>query len=270
MEIQYFTLKQSHKALWKKIVPLCEKVCFRNRYSKEIIDKISEFENNTFGPDITFLLENKYETEKYKSDVLDSLGFSENDKYVVWAVANPWNEEEMSDIHFQNRYKLLISQLISAYNYYESMGYKNVFVPFYHESDVHLINDIAQNMYEPPIVVNESVNIWIKRAIFKYAKACVSMRFHGVAFSLFHGTPVAAISYAPKTTEMLTECGLDEYCCEYGIRESQTFFKEFDLDQDRFYEISRNVLLDEAQMAFEKASIEMKRKARIYRDIISK
>lgn len=62
------------------------------------------------------------------------------------------------------------------------------------------------------------------------------MRFHSVAFSIYNNSSFITISYSPKTTRLLKELNIDNYV-EYGIRDSQFFFKEFDLDEKKLVEM---------------------------------
>ena len=88
--------------------------------------------------------------------------------------------------------------------------------------DYQVIDDINNMLFDK------------KRQVFKSAKFAVCMRFHSVVFSLYSGIPFCAISYSPKTTNILSEYGLENSFVEYGITSSQFFYREFDLDFDKF------------------------------------
>ena len=75
---------------------------------------------------------------------------------------------------------------------------------------------------------------WRKETFFKYAEEAVVMRFHGVQFALFYGTPFVAVSYSPKTTNVLKEFGLSGMYVEYGIRENSCFKEEFDISEEKW------------------------------------
>lgn len=49
------------------------------------------------------------------------------------------------------------------------------------------------------------------------------MRFHDVAFSIYHGIPVEGIACAPKTEQMIKEYGLEDFYLRIGTRKGTNF-----------------------------------------------
>ena len=71
------------------------------------------------------------------------------------------------------------------------------------------------------------------------------MRYHSVLFALYNSKDFTAISYSPKTSELLRECDLYDYCIEFGIRSSNFFYKEFDIDGEKFQILTQNSIKQE-------------------------
>lgn len=250
------------KNVWGKIVDITDYLNFRNRYSAELINACVEDKNATYAPDISFSYVSEYEKNQRKlDDLLNVLGL-EKEKYIVWVLAMPWTDEELKQENIKERYKKLVGQISKVCNRYSLSGYKNVFLPFYHDSDCKLIHDVQRHLEGQYLVLEEhQILLGAKRALFKDARACVSMRFHGIAFSLYHGIPVGAISYAPKSSQIMSENGLGEYCTEFGIRAVSCFFREFDIDEEQLIKICDKAIVENYRELFEKVSVELRNAA---------
>lgn len=260
--------KKISKFIWKKIIRNTKYVCMRNKYSYNLLRDIFNSSNLLYASDLTFSFLTRFEIHDNLLKEYEVKKGIYNKNYIIWVVANPWNEFEMKEKHFQDRYNLLKKQIISLYEKYSGNEHLNIFIPFFGKRDMEFINDLINNVKIKPIICYEYENIAIKRALFKHANACISMRFHGIAFSLFHGIPVAAISYSPKISELMKENNLENYYCEYGIRTSETFFEEFDLDYDKFEIICEKVVNSEDKKIFEECSYRLKNLSKKYNNII--
>ncbi len=260
------------KFIWKIIISNSKVVVLRNDYSYYLLRNICKRkpEKLISSSDITFVLTTQ--TEKSRQLIhaaQEKVGIS--GKYILWALAKPWDNEELQQEHFKERYDLLIKQISTLCERYSSMGYQNVFLPFYHINDSEFISDVVKESVSSSIVIQEEdLALWEKRALFVNAHACVSMRFHGVAFSLYHGLPVCAISYGHKTTEMMREAGLSDFLIEYGIRSTSMFYKEFDMDYDNLQSICDKVVLDSCRNSFSSAAQLFKNKAEIAEKVLIK
>lgn len=217
--------------IWDIIRKSCDFVSLRNSASKSNFKKLDNVQSYS---DVTFALKTKAEKEE---DFLES--HSELVKpYNVWALAMPWSTEELMQEHYKKRYDILIMQIVKVINDNEIMP---VFVPFYAGNDNKMIRDIAEKLNKNYVICDdEKYLIEERRKIFMYAKKCFCMRYHSVLFALYNSKNFTAISYSPKTSELLKECGLYDYCIEFGIRSSNFFYKEFDMDEKRFQMLAQN------------------------------
>ena len=68
----------------------------------------------------------------------------------------------------------------------------------------------------------------------------------------------------------MTESGLGDYAINYGIRQTDSFFKEFDLDTNQLEEINKKVILSIDKKRFEKASLILKEKSKDTSAVIEK
>lgn len=101
------------KFLWREIITNSRIVLLRNKYSAHIIQgfaKESEKEKVIFSPDLTFSLTTRVEDDYYEEKaILENIGL-QGKKYAVWAVANPFSQNEMNDSHTKERFSLLCKQ----------------------------------------------------------------------------------------------------------------------------------------------------------------
>lgn len=256
-----------NRLYWRLISLTCSFIAVRNEHSFKVL-KECKVKNCYLFSDVTFGFNTKIEEEN-EMHLLNKLNITKN-QYIIFALAMPWHQKDFEKQHFRDRYEKFVGDIINLCRKYEMSGYKYIFVPFYDKTDVILINDIVSQLRRDCIIcdgVNE-LSLPEKRYLFKYAKASISMRFHGIAFSLFHGTPVASISYSQKSTSLLDKAGLEKYYVEFGIEKTSSFYKEFDLNYDQFIKIVGEVLLAENKNDFINASKKLKTQANRGRDFI--
>lgn len=214
--------KISSKIIWRIISVFADFISTRNQQTADLLiscgcssKKIIESSDCTFS--YLDVSEINNETESLNNIIL-------------WAPNNLFRESELKQKAIQHRYDLICSELALLCDSYPS--YKHIFLPFYPQYDIPYIRDITNKIKKSSfeIVDINHMNALEKRSLFKKANMTICGRFHSIIFSLFYGIPFFAISYSPKTSSLLTELGLDENYVEYGIRESNFFYKAFDLD----------------------------------------
>ena len=234
--------------LWDYIRKSCDFVSLRNSDSKKNFKKLVNVQSYS---DVTFALETDAEQKNDFFTLHDEL----SKLYNVWALAMPWSTEELEQEHYKKRYCKLIMQIVSTINKSEIMP---VFVPFYDENDNKLIKDIVKKLNRNYVICDQNYLVEEKRQVFLHAKKCFCMRYHSVLFALYNSKNFIAISYSPKTSELLKEYGLYDYCIEFGIRSTNFFYKEFDMEDEEFYaltekNISQEKLLEISDMLKKKA-----------------
>ena len=249
------------KNIWKAIEKNVDYISFRNEYSSDKVNSALGGGKTTYGPDITFSLETQSEKDNnYK--VFEKYQL-EQDNYIVWALTMPWRIEELDDEHIKSRYKKHCDTIVKVFNKYAKLGYKNVFIPFNHIRDSVIINDVTSRLEGDVIAIDEyDLHLDEKRLLFKNARACVSMKFHGVAFALYFGVPVAAVAYAPKSVNIMNENGLGEYVTKFGVRKEQYFFDEFDVDDGDFDRICQLAIEQNDKDSFKRASTKLRELAK--------
>lgn len=217
------------KGLWSKLINKIDMVNTRTCVSFNILTDMAK-ENDrkkiTFSPDITFAISD-IDIKKFqkKDDLI-------KEKYILWALAMPWNQDEMMNDHYKKRYNRFIDDLYSLYLELNKIypGVTHLFVPFLKGEDNIIIEDlISKGINNYQIYQGNTYTI---RELFAEADFSVCMRFHSIIFSLFESCKFIAISYSPKTTNTLLENDIFSYI-EFGIRDSGYFYKEFDLDTSK-------------------------------------
>lgn len=254
------------RILWRGIGQLTDVIIVRNQYSADLLHKAG-VKNVHAYPDITFSLETAAEAESVNDRGASNAAIQKLNigtrPYIVIVLAKPWSDEETGNEPYRSRYELLCKQMENLCNKCIKDGLVPIFLPFFHENDRDFISRIEPNLCGEYKVCEEyELALDEKRLLFAGAKACISMRFHGVAFSLFCGTPCEAICYAPKTTELMKDAGLSEYCVEFGIRSNSCFFREFDIDGELLMDIYEKVVRSDCMMRFRKASEYLREKGR--------
>lgn len=256
IDINSITSLESKRA-WKSISDETDFIYCRNDRSTKMLKELG-CKNVYRCSDLTFGLLTDAEREKSK-ECLKKLNVCENE-YVIWAVLMPWPTWEYDETKHGERYHLLVHQLQEIANSPQYDGMTHVFMPFHYQMEIPIIKDVISGIHGKSVVcdVEKGIDIGEKRLLFKYAKQCVTMKFHGAMFSIFNGTPAAIVSYSDKTSDILKELGLEEYCTEYGIRENQDFYKCFDLDIDRFHKVVDRSCQPEAKEKFVRAGETLK------------
>lgn len=217
------------KYLWKKLIAKVDWINTRTSASYNMLVKMAREENSNkieFSPDVTFAISDLEVKQIQNSNYICE------EEYVLWALAMPWNIDEMENVHYGERYCKFINDLYKIYEEIKKEYPKSVqvFIPFLKNRDDIVIRDlVSKGVTNFEIYEGGVYNI---REIFAHAQLAVCMRFHSVIFSLYEHCRFVAISYSPKTTNTLKENNITGYV-EFGIRDSGYFYKEFDLDVDK-------------------------------------
>lgn len=248
---------------WKKATSFVDFIVARNSYCAESLRGIShKAEKIIPGVDLT----HGFYTEEERTFKRENLLMRHNldEKYMMWAVAMPWNKNELQNPEIKKRYDRLCSQFRHLL-----LGLKDlqhVFLPYFSGTDIDMINDIVCNTDIHYQIIDCNCALGEKRLLFKYAEKAVVMRFHGVQFALFHGTPFIAISYSPKTTNILDELGLQNQYVEYGIRKESCFMREFDISDTDWEVIEQKCGYQRERIGA--VSKELKKKANKQKDFL--
>lgn len=249
--------QEESKMAWKSISEQVDFIICRNDRTTKMLNALG-CRNATRASDLTFGLTTDAEQREDRA-CLEKLGIEEK-KYVIWAVLMPWPTWEYEEQKHGERYHLLVNQLQTIANMPQYQGLKHVFMPFHYQMEMPIIQDIRSGIHGRSIVCDDEkgLDIGEKRLLFRYAKQCVSMKFHGAMFAIYHGTPTAIVSYSDKTSDVLKEMGLHDYYIEYGIRETQDFYKCFDLDMESIRNIVTHSCQDQATLDFKAAEVKLK------------
>lgn len=219
--------KKINRIVWKLIFLLSDLVQVRNNNNAKMIKELG-IDKVVGSSDVTFSLETDLEKKGQ---------FPNYDRpYVVWSLGMPWRKEELQNPDVFKRYIKLCDLIVRSINRFTQ--YRHVLMPFYEEMDIGFIDDVKEKIsvdYE--IYGQETVDLDLKRAIFKNARFSVCMRFHSVIFSLYNEIPFCAISYSPKTSNILEELDMENRMVTLGIRKTDFFFEEFNVDEEKFYNI---------------------------------
>ena len=237
---------------WKKLANKVSFIQTRNDKTAQKLRSIVKDKNKIISSvDLTHSFCTVEEKNTSKEEFLNK--YQLKNDYMIWVPANPFSLEEMKEEKYQRRYELLVSQFRTLIERYKDK--QHVFLPYFQNSDIKIINDIVKDLNIDYKIIDENTQIGDKRLLFKYASKAIVMRFHGVQFALFHSTPFVAISYSPKTSNILNELGLKDLYVEYGVRSNCNFKKEFDLSDD---DINKLITALDNNVELEKVSKHLK------------
>lgn len=251
------------KEYWRYFIKNSSGIITRNAQSARMLKSLMKKDAGKIyeSADLTFAFKTIEEMAEEK--VLTDSCFPDSD-FLLLALARPWTDAEMAEVHFRKRYNKLVNQITEIIYDQMQRGYSSVvFLPFYGGSDIKLIKDIADRLEGFAVhIIDSSYPIGYKRMFFKQAKHVIAMRFHSVLFSLYYATPFTAISYSGKTSNLMRENCISDHMVEFGIRNSQFFYKEFDLDKETLKNIiNKNVDNKEYQTKLEDISCALKKSA---------
>jgi polysaccharide pyruvyl transferase CsaB len=83
-----------------------------------------------------------------------------------------------------------------------------------HTDDSIVLRELAKIINIPERVhpINTPITPHFAHALIRRCTAVLGMRFHSIVMSINTGTPVVAISYAPKVQSIMKSIGLEEFC----------------------------------------------------------
>lgn len=182
----------------------------------------------------------------YFAKGLDSLKGNRNG--VLVCMANPFTKQEMQETHYITRYEALIQTIQSLLKRMKADFEKITFMPFFLGSDEKIISDIMQDgELSDSNVLTPYKDFTLDEvdSIFASYKIGLCMRFHSFVLATRNALPFVGICYDYKSESLLNEMDLSNVGLRYGIRSSQFFGCENDIEFDdlnHIYEYVRNNL----------------------------
>jgi len=118
------------------------------------------------------------------------------------------------------------------------LGVGVVFFPLHYEKDIIVADEIASKMKEKPIIIRGNYSPSQLMGLYGLMSMNVSIRFHGLVFSLLHNVPVVAISYDPKIDSLMDFAGINNVL-KYDELNAQSVFNAIKSKWNSKNEISR-------------------------------
>ena len=158
-------------------------------------------------------------------------------------LANPFNEKELEDKRIALRFDKLTLQCVDFIAQYKKKGYEVNFLPFYHGSDEKFIAKVQGLLGSADKVLQRDVDFNLDNIdeLFQQYDLGLCMRFHSILLSVKNSLPVVAIEYDFKSEQLLKEAGLSEFGVRFGIRKSEFFGKEIDIEGNSLCMIAEKV-----------------------------
>lgn len=180
----------------------------------------------------------------YWGNNCDTSNVYRNPNTCLVCLANPFSDKEKNDPNIFIRYKKFVSQMAEFIMNIKDRGVTVVYLPFFRGSDEILITDIQQYIGVSDTVLQFGVDYDLENVdeLFARYSMGVCMRFHSILLAIKNRLPMVAINYDYKSETLLQEAALDEYGVRFGIRKSQFFGEERDLNIELLYRSLETVI----------------------------
>ncbi len=198
------------KKITSFILSNASKICARENYTFEFLTKTLKLPHvliEKTGDSAFWGSELEYCNSEIESEY-KKLGINLSDKIfgitlVDWSFPNLPNPTLMKEKYLDELTKV-IKYLI------ENLKFKVVVFNQVSE-DLNLALDLAKNFKSNLVVQTKELKPNTLKGMFKHCKMFLGTRFHSCIFSLQAGIPTYAISYLPKTDNIMKELGLTKY-----------------------------------------------------------
>jgi len=180
-------------------------------------------------PDPAFLLS---KDEVSAAHILSSVGINFDTSYMAVAIAKPWDLKK--EPNCEDRYTRFLQGCSKCINDFmeKHPDLHVVLIPFSYPSDLEIAQEILKNLNNKNYahILNLENKPKVVKSIISHSLIVLGMRYHSVIFSLSTFTPIATISYGPKTDSLLKRCNIFLFSERLGIRKTEFFKEEKDLD----------------------------------------
>ena len=200
-------IKEDNKYINKDLVFILnhvEHIAYRDRVSKDLIDKKGIMTKNDCIPDIVYALKNKkFENER---------------KTIGIALYCNYTLEKKDLMNF------VLDNLVKTIEWLLSKNYKVKIIPMEVKNSTNddrvVANKLINRLKETENIDNFSIeepkdnNIESIVELFSNKDMVLAYKTHSVIFSLINTVPVIAIAYHPKSIEFMDSIGLKKYAIE--------------------------------------------------------
>lgn len=161
-------------------------------------------------------------------------------KRLLVCLANPFSDQELQSKSVSERFEKLIKQCVDFIEKYKQKGYEVNYLPFYHGSDEKFIDRVQVKLHSNDKVLQRDIDYDLDTIdeLFRQYEFGLCMRFHSILLSIKNSLPIVAIEYDFKSEMLMKEVGLEKFGVRYGIRKSDFFGEEFDIDGDSLCSIA--------------------------------
>lgn len=164
-------------------------------------------------------------------------------KRLLVCLANPFSDKELENKHINLRFEKLIKQCVDCVKLFKEKGYEVNYLPFYQGSDEKFIKKVQYRLSSNDKILERGIdyNLQTIDSLFHQYDFGLCMRFHSILLSLKNSLPIVAIEYDFKSEMLMKEAGLSEYGVRFGIRKSDFFGEEIDIEGNTLCLISERL-----------------------------
>ena len=210
-------IKNNQVKYWGKMIERLDLFTVRDNYSRDII--------NHYYPNKILVM----------ADIIFARNRqikSQNKSNIILSLAMPFSDKELKIGHFATRYNDFLIACGHMLNELRILNKNLVMLIFDSVRDKILLDNLSEKGYlqkSDLIITPDFNNIF---DIYDSAYITISMRYHSLLMSIYSNTPTLSLSYAPKAHQLLIENNMSYLSIVYGIRSSEFFGYEKDIDID--------------------------------------
>lgn len=228
--------RRSTKFIWRLLMRVVEGVSVRDSSSygvlNSILDRAASRRRVFRCADVALALD-----PEVCAPVVDVSGEPQTRKSVSIVVAKPWSDDELKDQRLLVRFESLCVELRNIAVDLTARGFEVRIVPFFLPGDLEFAEKIVGTASVSEIVVVNDKSIAGRLRSLRGSDLVVTMRFHGLVFGVLFKKPVCVIAYDHKLDELAREAGLSGQVVQLGIRATEFYGREFDIDYSKLWSL---------------------------------
>ena len=191
-------LKDKNISKVKKVLDKAEFITLRDKLSFDELKRIGVDKKVpvtlSADPVLTMTPSNESKTNK----ILESIGMTENDKYVVICLRS-W---QYNDPDFEVKLAGIADYICEQYHL------KILFMPMKHPDDFKISNSIAALMKNKSYTMKDELEVHDFMGVISKCRFIIAMRLHSLIYAATCNVPSVAVSYDPKINGFMEYIGL--------------------------------------------------------------
>jgi polysaccharide pyruvyl transferase WcaK-like protein len=150
----------------------------------------------------------------------------------AFAISAPWADREFVLPGVPEKFERYFATIVQASRRVLDRGGAITLVPFFLPDDIIVCEKLAAVLQSDRVDICTSPSLIDRVAAMDACDLVLSCRFHGLVIGSSLKKPVVTIAYDYKHTSLSEALGLADLTCQIGLRASEFFGTESDIDTD--------------------------------------